>query len=104
MKEEGENHLPVPPAGYPCPDDGPTPAAPSKTSTTINQYICILKSYSSPYLFQESICSHSSVPHFTTSYNKIVTNILVISDRGVYCRKSVMKTDSLQVAQFGSEN
>ena len=42
------------------------------------QYICILKSHSSPYLFQEFICSHSSVPHFTPSYNEIVTSIYVI--------------------------
>jgi hypothetical protein len=68
-----------------------------------NQYICILKSHSSSYLFQESICPHSSVPHFTPSYNEIVTSIEVISDRGFYYRKSAAKTGSLLIAQFGSE-
>jgi len=76
MKEEGEDHLPAPPTGYPCPDDGLIPAAPPKTLMATNHYyICILKSHSSPYLFQESICSHSSVRHFTPSYNEIVTSI-----------------------------
>jgi hypothetical protein len=75
MKEEGGNHLPAPPAGCPCHDDGPIPSTPPKTSMATNQYICILKPHSSLYLFQESICSHSSVPHFTPPYNEIVTNI-----------------------------
>ena len=51
MKEEGENHLPTPLAGCPCPYDGPISAAPPKTSMTINHYICILKSYSSVHMF-----------------------------------------------------
>jgi hypothetical protein len=72
VQEKGGNHLPVPPVGCPCPDDGPIPAAPPRTSTTTHQYICFLKSHSTPYLFQESICSHSSVPHFTPSHNKFV--------------------------------
>ena len=37
MKEEGENHLPVPPTGYPCPSDDPIPAAPLKTSRATNR-------------------------------------------------------------------
>jgi hypothetical protein len=95
MKEEGENHLPVPPAGCPCLDDGRIPTAPPKTSKATNQYICILKSHSSLYLFQESICSRSSVPHFTPSYNEIVTSIQIISNRVVYYRKLAVKTDML---------
>jgi hypothetical protein len=75
MKKEGESHLPAPLAGCPCPDDSPIPTAPPKTSIITNQYICVFESHSSPYLFQEFICSRSSVPHFTPSYNKIVTSI-----------------------------
>ena len=41
MREGEGNHLPVPPTGCPCPDEGPIPAAPLKTSMTINQYIRI---------------------------------------------------------------
>jgi hypothetical protein len=75
MKKVGGSHLLAPHAGCPCPDDGLILAAPPKTSMVTNQYICIFESYSSPYLFQEFICSHSSVPHFTPSYNEIVTSI-----------------------------
>jgi hypothetical protein len=74
-REKGGNHLPAPLVGCPCPGDGLISATPPKTSMVTNQYICILKSHSSPYLFQEFICSHSSVPHFTPSYNEIVTSI-----------------------------
>ena len=63
MKKKGESHLPAPLAGCPCPDDGPIPTAPPKTSMVTNQYICIFESHSSPYFFQEFICSHSSVPN-----------------------------------------
>jgi hypothetical protein len=52
IREKGGNHLPVPPAGCPCPDNGPIPAAPPKTSRATNQYICVLKSHSSLYLFE----------------------------------------------------
>jgi hypothetical protein len=82
MKEQGENYLHAPPAGCLRLDDGLIPAAPPKTSMATNRYICILKSHPSPYLFQDSICSHSSVPHFTLSYNEIVTSIQVISVGG----------------------
>jgi hypothetical protein len=75
IREKGGNHLPTPPVSCPCPDDDPILAAPLKTSITTIQYIYILKSHSLPYLFQESICSHSSVLHLTPSYNEIVTNI-----------------------------
>ena len=76
MKEEGEDHLPATPTRCPCLDDGLNPAPPPKTSMATNHYyICILKSHSSPYLFQDSICSHSSVPHFTPSYNEVVISI-----------------------------
>ena len=39
----GGSHLPAPPAGCPCPDDGLIPATPPKTSMVINQYICIFE-------------------------------------------------------------
>jgi len=116
MKKEGESHLPAPLAGCPCPDDGPIPTAPPKTSIITNQYICVFESHSSPYLFQEFICSHSSVPHFTPSYNKIVTSIWVISAWEAYYRNqqqrltrsspdnSAAKIGSLWVAQFDSKN
>ena len=75
MKKEGASHLPAPPVGCSCLDDGPIPIAPLTTLMVINQYVCIFESHSSPHLFQEFICSHSSVPHFTPSYYEIVTNI-----------------------------
>jgi hypothetical protein len=75
MKKEGTSHLPAPYVGCSCLDDGPIPTAPPKTSMVINQNICIFESHSSLHLFQEFICSHSSVPHFTPSYHKIVTSI-----------------------------
>jgi hypothetical protein len=40
-REKDGNHLPAPLAGCPCPDDGPIPTAPPKTSMVTNQYICI---------------------------------------------------------------
>ena len=50
----------------------PTRSHPN-TSMVTNQLICILKSHdSSPYIFQESTCSHSSVPHITQSHNAII--------------------------------
>jgi hypothetical protein len=75
MKKEGESHLPTPPVGSSCLDDGPILTAPPKTSMVINQYICIFESHSSPYLFQEFICSHSSVPYFTPSCHEFITSI-----------------------------
>jgi hypothetical protein len=75
MKKEGVSHLPAPPAGCSCMDDGPIPTAPPKTSMVTNQYMCIFESNSSPHLFQEFICSLSSVPHFTSLYHEIVTSI-----------------------------
>jgi len=75
MKKEGASHLPAPPVGCSCLEDGPIPTAPPKTSMVINQYICIFESHSSPHLFQEFMCSHSSVPHFTPSDHEIVTSI-----------------------------
>jgi hypothetical protein len=81
-----------------------------------NQYICIFESHSSPYLIQEFICSHLSVPQFTPSYNEIITSIWVISAKEAYCRNRqrkltrcrpnnlAAKTGSLQAAPFGSEN
>ena len=75
MKKKGGSHLPAPLAGCPCLDDDLIPATPPKTSMVTNQYICIFESHSSPYLFQEPICEHSSVPHFTPSYSEIVTSI-----------------------------
>jgi hypothetical protein len=116
MKKKGESHLPAPLAGCPCPDGGPIPTAQPKTSMVTNQYICIFESHSSPYLFQEFICSHSSVPKFTPSYNEIVTSIWVISAREAYCRNrqqkltrcrpdnSAVKTGSMWATQFGNEN
>ena len=75
MKEEGASHLPAPPAGCFGLDDGPIPTAPPKISMVTNQYMGIFESHLSPHLFQEFICSHSSVPHFTSSYHEIVTSI-----------------------------
>jgi hypothetical protein len=75
MKKEGESHIPAPPVGCSCLDEGPIPTAPPTTSMVTNQYICIFESHSSPNLFQEFICSHSSVPYFTPSYHEIVTSI-----------------------------
>jgi hypothetical protein len=75
MKKKGGSHVPTPLAGCPCPDNGPIPTAPPKTSMVTNQYICIFESHSSPCLFQEFTCSRSSVSHFITSYNEIVTSI-----------------------------
>jgi len=37
MKEKGENHLDVPPVRCSCPDEGPIPNAPPKTSMATNQ-------------------------------------------------------------------
>ena len=37
MKKEGESHLPAPPVGCSCFDDGPIPTAPPKTSMVTNQ-------------------------------------------------------------------
>jgi hypothetical protein len=75
MRKEGASHLPAPPAGYSGLDDDPISTAPLKTSMVINQYMGIFESHLSPHLFQEFICSHSSVPHFTSSYHEIVTSI-----------------------------
>jgi len=86
MKKEIGSHLPAPPVGCFCPNDGLIPTAPPKTSMVTNQYICIFESHSSPYLFQEFICSHSNVSHFTPLYNEIVTSIWVISAWEAYCR------------------
>jgi hypothetical protein len=73
IQEKGGNHLPVPPVGCLCPVECPIPFASSNTSLVTNQHICILKSHdSSPYIFQESTCSHSSVPHITQSHNAII--------------------------------
>jgi hypothetical protein len=41
MKKEGASHLPAPPAGCSCLDDGPIPTAPPKTSMLTNQYMCM---------------------------------------------------------------
>jgi hypothetical protein len=41
MKKEGASHLPAPPAGCSCLDDGPIPTAPPKTSMVTNQYMCM---------------------------------------------------------------
>ena len=75
MKKEGATHLPAPSAGCSGLDDGPIPTTPPKSSMVINQYMNIFESYSSPHIFKEFICSHSSVPHFTSSYHEIVTSI-----------------------------
>jgi len=75
MKKKGESHLPAPPAVCPCLNDGSIPTVPPKTLMVTNQYIYIFESHSSPYLFQGFICSHSSVSHFTPSYNEIVASI-----------------------------
>ena len=75
MKKEGASHLPAPPVGRSCLDDGPIPTIPPTKSMVINQYICIFESYLSPHSFQEFTCSHSSVPHFTPSYHEIVTSV-----------------------------
>jgi hypothetical protein len=75
IKKEGASHLPAPSVGCSCLDDGPIPTTPPKTSMVTNQYICIFESLSSPHLFQEFICSHSSVPYFTPSYHEIVISI-----------------------------
>ena len=75
MKKEGASHLPAPPVGRSCLDDGPIPTAPPMASMVINQYICIFESYLSPHSFQEFTCSHSSVPYFTPSYYEMVTSI-----------------------------
>jgi hypothetical protein len=40
MTDKGENHLPIPPAGYPCPDESLIPNAPPKTSMAqINTFV-----------------------------------------------------------------
>jgi len=75
MKKKGAGHLPAPPTSCSRLDDGPIPTAPPKTSMVTNQYMGIFESHSSPHLFQEFTCSHSSVPHFTSSYHEIVTSI-----------------------------
>jgi hypothetical protein len=75
MKKKGASHLPAPLVGCSCLDDGPIPTAAPKTSMVTNKYICIFESHSSSHLFQEFICSHSSVSHFTPSYHEIVTSI-----------------------------
>jgi hypothetical protein len=75
MKKEGASQVPAPPTGCSCLDDGPILTAPPKTSMVTNKYMCIFESHSSPHLFQEFICSHSSVPHFTSSYHEIITSI-----------------------------
>jgi hypothetical protein len=54
MKKKGESHLPAPPLGCSCLDDGPIPTAPPKTSLVTNQYIYIFESHSSPHLFKSS--------------------------------------------------
>ena len=41
MKKKGASHLPAPPVGRSCLDDGPIPTAPPKTSMVTNQYNCI---------------------------------------------------------------
>ena len=55
------------------------------------------------HLFQEFICSHSSVPHFTPSYNYFVTSIWVI-----YAWEAIVEISSKNwlaaSEQFGSEN
>ena len=56
MKKEGASHLPAPPVGRSCLDDGPVPTAPPTTSMVINQYICI---------FLNHIRHHT---HFKSSY------------------------------------
>ena len=40
-KKKGASHLPAPPVGCSCLDDGPIPTAPPKTSMVTNQYNCI---------------------------------------------------------------
>ena len=40
IKKEGASHLPPPPVGCSCLDDGPIPTAPPKTSMVTNHYIC----------------------------------------------------------------
>jgi endonuclease/exonuclease/phosphatase family metal-dependent hydrolase len=49
-----------------------------KTTVVANQCIYIFESHSSTYLFQEFIFQYSNVPHFTPSYNEIVTNIFLL--------------------------
>ena len=73
MLEGGRNHLHIPLVGCPCLVEGPVPIAPPNTSMVTNQHICILKSHNSlTYIFQESTCSHSNVPHITPSHNAII--------------------------------
>jgi hypothetical protein len=38
MKKKGASHLPAPPVGRSCLDDGPIPTAPPKTSMVTNQH------------------------------------------------------------------
>ena len=55
MKKKGASHLPAPPMGRSCLDDGPIPTAPPKTSMVTNQHSCIyfiFESHSSSHLFQ----------------------------------------------------
>jgi hypothetical protein len=88
--------------GHPCKVEGPIMVAPPNMSMVTNQNICILKSQSSPYLFQESICSHANVPHFTQSYMQSLQAFksFLIGESIVENRQQ--KLVCLLVAQFGS--
>jgi len=89
MKKEGASHLPAPLAGCSFLDDGPIPTAPLKTSIVTNQYMCIFESHSSPHLFQEFICSHSSV-HILHHH----TMKLLLAFKSFQLRRPIVEIDS----------
>jgi len=61
MKKEGASHLPAPPVGCSCLDDGPIPTAPPKTSMVTNQYICIFESHSYVHIQVFHILHHHTM-------------------------------------------
>jgi hypothetical protein len=63
MKKKGQSHLPAPPVGCPCPDNGPILAAPPKTSSVTNQYICIFFNHINHHTYFKSSYVHIQVFH-----------------------------------------
>ena len=67
MKKKGASHLPAPPVGRSCLDDGPIPTAPPKTSMVTNQHSCIYFIFESNYM-NFIIIIHNSIKYI---YRKI---------------------------------
>jgi len=103
MKKEGESHLPAPPVGCSCLDDGPISIAPPKTSMITNQYICIFESPSPPHLFQEFIF-HIQVFHILHRH----TMKLLLGIKSFLPRRPIVEFGSKNWfaagSPFGSEN